>query len=161
MVRHWGVGAVLVFSIIIHVEPTQAASEARLTGFASLNGRCERLLVPKGIGPSKRCAGKLLNTSYSNGRSGFYFVTDSGLTVTFTGLGHDQVKLGKDRATQPIDGVIVTSKGKTTQFKAVGECKFSNPNNGPAPVNCRATTERGNFEARFMSDGRPPEVRQF
>jgi hypothetical protein len=135
--------------------------KATLTAMMLLSGRCLRLVLPDAAGPAPTCVGKFLNTTYDSGRSGFYFVGEDERGVTFTGLGSNQVKLNEDIAVQPIDGVIVTINGEVKSLRAVGECKFENPYNGPVPIVCRATTELGDFEAEFRTDGRKPDVSRF
>ena len=48
--------------------------------------------------------------------------------------------------------------GKHDRQKAVGQCDFTNPENRPSRVVCRAITTRGVFEAEFVTDGTPPRV---
>ena len=138
----------------------QAAKKAAPRGtveLAMLQGACSRLVIGKrDLSPD--CTGRLLNTNYPDGRSGFYFVSKGGAALTFSGMGSKQVKLDADTVIQPIDKIIVTSDGKTSSTDAAGECRFTNPNKGPAPVTCRANGASGAFEAAFVSDGRPPEI---
>ncbi|MDF2599155.1 MAG: protein of unassigned function [Methylobacterium brachiatum] len=124
---------------------------------AIANGTCDRLIIG-GNDRSDACTGKLLNTIYLTGRVGFYFVTDNGAALTFTGLGDRQVKPDPDTAVQPIDGIIFGYGGKTDRAKAVGSCRFTNPYQKPGIVQCRADTPNGQFEASFRTDGNPPSV---
>jgi hypothetical protein len=105
----------------------------------------------------------LLNTSFDNGRSGYYFTTTDGVLITFTGPANRQTKTDPDNAIEPIDAVIInhSKENKPVTLEADGQCKISNPNKGPAPVSCAATTPKGKFEAEFTSDGSPPDVKTF
>lgn len=120
----------------------------------TLKGACTKLVV----GGRERfdCSPLLLNTVHQNGRTGFYFVTDNGDAITFSGMGQRQVKITADEVIQPVDGVIITLNGKRGSFSAVGECSYANPNNGPSWVNCRAKSRQGVYEAFFQTDGNPP-----
>jgi hypothetical protein len=122
-----------------------------------LDGQCEKLVV-EGDDHTPDCSGKILNTSYQDGRSGFYFVTKSGAAITFSGLGGNQVKMGADRAIQPIDMVLFAFEGESEKLRAVGSCDFENPYKGKSRIVCSATTKRGAYEGRFASDGAPPKT---
>jgi hypothetical protein len=118
-------------------------------------------MIVHGRDVTSSCTGKALNTSYRDGRSGFYFLTEDGATLTFSGMGHMQVKPHADRAIQPIDLVIFGYKGQHDKTKAVGSCDFSNPYLGPSRVTRKANTTGGRFEVTFRTDGRKPKVTRF
>ena len=123
-----------------------------------LKGVCGSMLVgQRELAPS--CKGLLMNTSFSDGRSGFYFVSDEG-ALTFSGDGRKQVKPDPDRAIQPVDLVLFTSGGKTQKLKAVGSCTFANPYKGPVDIVCIADTEERNFVGKFRTDGNAPDVKK-
>jgi hypothetical protein len=147
--------------VAVFLASSQAAAQARKTNtpttIAMLTGSCEKLVLA-GSDSSSGCDGKLLNTNYRDSRSGFYFVTRDGATLTFSGLGNNQVKPHRDRAVQPIDLIIFGYQGKHDRRKAVGQCDFTNPENRPSRIVCRAITESGVFEAEFVTDGTPPRV---
>lgn len=126
------------------------------TAVLLLTGSCKRHVVRE-TNRTSTCAGVLLNTTYADGRSGFYFVSD-GTALTFSGLGPNQVKPHPDTAVQPIDLVIMGSGTGYLKSKAVGQCEFSNPNLGPVEVKCRAVADTGVFDAAFVSDGTPPKA---
>ncbi|GLS45275.1 hypothetical protein [Methylobacterium brachythecii] len=130
---------------------------AEVPTLATVKGTCERLVIG-GQDVTGQCSGTLLNTSYATGRVGFYFVTSDGAALTFTGLGSSQVKPDPDTAVQPVDGVIFGFKGQYDREKAVGICRFTNPNDRPGSVNCSAETRGGKFSADFTTDGKPPEI---
>lgn len=130
------------------------------TTMATLTGTCKKLIIAK-ADASQRCVGRLINVTYNDGRSGFYFVAGDLAAVTFSGMGSGQVELNKDEVVQPIDRVIFTLIGtgtKPNMIAAVGSCRFTNPDMGrPSLVNCEATTKEGQFIADFVSDGRRPQ----
>jgi hypothetical protein len=131
-------------------------SAPAIAQIAVVKGRCERLIL-SGRDLTHQCTSNLINTSWNKiNRTGFYFVTADGLALTFSGIGHQQVKVSDDRAIQPIDMLIVGGD----KFASVGSCDFSNPYKGvPAKVICSLTTERGeHFEGIFLTDGERPKV---
>ncbi|WP_305525956.1 hypothetical protein [Methylobacterium amylolyticum] len=133
------------------------ATAAKLPTMALANGHCDVLIIG-GKDRTASCAGKLLNTIYDNGRVGFYFVTDGGAAITFSGDGSSQINPNPDAAVQPVDGIIFSYKGKTDRNAAVGTCRFTNPYKPPGTVECRAETQGGLYEAKFTTDGRPPVI---
>ncbi|MCJ2099468.1 hypothetical protein [Methylobacterium sp. E-046] len=124
---------------------------------AVANGTCTRLSI-QNREYGNQCSGKLLNTIYPDGRVGFYFVTEAGAALTFTGMGSRQVKPNADTAVQPVDGIFFTYKGKTDRLSAVGTCRFTNPYQRAGTVACHADTPNGPYEAAFRTDGKPPSV---
>ncbi len=134
------------------------ARGAELNGTATIKGRCTKLILADQV--VRGCQGILLNTSYADGRSGFYFVSGDTI-VTFTGAGSRQIMQGPDKVAQPIDQVITSIKGKPRQAKAVGSCRFGNPYKGAVTIECRADTQQGRYEGDFTTDGLPPNVTKF
>ena len=131
---------------------------------ASLRGRCIRVVVegqdlPANCSPDPSNA-VLINTNYSNGRSGFYVVSN-GYIIVFSGMGSMQVKPDPDSVVQPVDLVLFNkvSIGNITQLRAAGTCSYENPNRGiPTKVMCNAQTEHGLFIMEFLHDGSPLEL---
>jgi len=146
-----GISAVLVG------QPEAAPRGGEVPTLATVKGTCDRLVIG-GRDVTAQCTGTLLNTSYSTGRVGFYFVTSDGAALTFTGMGSSQIKPDPDTAVQPVDGVIFGFKGQFDRTEAVGTCRFTNPYARPGVVSCRADTVGGAFAAEFTTDGQPPEV---
>jgi hypothetical protein len=136
------------------------ANARNITSIVSLTGTCKKLVIATKTDASRRCVGKLMNVTYDDGRSGFLFVARDIAIVTFSGMGSAQVKVNQDEVIQPVDAVIFTLIGTGTgpnEVSAVGSCRFTNPEQGRhSIVNCKATTENGQFVADFVSDGRPP-----
>ena len=152
----------ITFLVIAPTTAFSAAKSAKLTELATLKGHCTKLVAPDQDYTST-CSSQLLNPNYDDGRSGYYYI-GSDILITFSGKGNQQVKTDPDNVVQPIDMVIINhaSKNAPVVLRAVGQCKFSNPEKGnPAPVSCVATTEKGKFEAEFTSDGTPPDVKEF
>jgi hypothetical protein len=136
------------------------AKSAKLIELAVLKGHCTKLIVAPDQNYTSDCSSQLFNPSYDNGRSGYYFMSTD-IIITFSGLGNQQIKQDPDNVIQPIDAIIINhvSKNRPVTLRAVGQCKFANPEKGyPVPVSCTATTEKGKFEAEFMSDGAPPSI---
>jgi hypothetical protein len=132
------------------------AQEVTIESMVVMTGTCKKLTV-SGKNRTADCKGKLLNTGYSDGRTGFYFVTTDGFTITFSTRGDQQVHPDANTAIAPVDMVIVGGRGNVDRIAAVGRCKFTNPYRGPAPLECRAETAGGIFDASFISDGSKPE----
>src|SRR5215213_4765622 len=80
-------------------------SQSGPTAIAALQGTCRKLIVA-GRDVSEECSPNVFNTNYTDGRSGFYFVTTDGAAITFSGIGARQLKPNPDSAIQPIDMVI-------------------------------------------------------
>jgi len=140
--------------------PALANAQNKLTAMVILQGTCKKLVGGKAR--TSDCTGKLLNTEYSDGRLGFYFVTTGGMALTFSTRGREQVKADENTAIVPVDMLFTTGKGQTDKVQAVGTCKFANPYRGvPAPVECTADTARGRYEAAFLSDGSKPDNKTF
>jgi hypothetical protein len=80
----------------------------------------------------------LLNTSYPDGRSGFYIVTD-GFILTFSGMGSLQIKTSPDSVVQPVDLVLLNrlvkvDPNRPAKLRATGTCSYENPTRG-VPTN--------------------------
>lgn len=136
------------------------AKDAKLIGLMALHGSCKTLVV-QGKDRTSDCAGKLINMSYNSGRTGFYFVTNDGAVFTFSGEGDKQIKIDENNVVSPVDMLILPVNGKPESLKAVGECRYTNPYNGPSPVTCHAETAFGSYDGSFLTDGAQPEVKRF
>lgn len=143
--------------------PTVARAALGLDYIATMDGQCSRLLVG-GKDASKACGPKVLNTVYKTGRVAFTFVAGDLATVTFGGMGQQQVKDSADVASQPLDNVVFTLIGTGTapnKVKAAGVCTYSNPYVGPSRITCSAHTAQGVFAGSFVSNGRTPSMQRF
>jgi hypothetical protein len=138
-----------------------AHADAKLTATVVVEGACQNLTVG-GEDHTTDCKGTLLNTEYSDERTGFYFVTTAEqVTVTFSTRGDQEQKIDADTVTAPVDMVIVSSGGKIDRLQATGTCQFGNPYKGPMLIECTADSERGRFEGAFLTDGKEPDAKTF
>ena len=127
-----------------------------LASVATLEGRCE-LLVVGGTDVTAQCAGHLINSAHTDGRSGFSFFTP-GRMVDFVGA--DSAYVG-DRATLHVDTILVARTNTEVlppphSIRARGECTYTNPFAGISTIICAADTAEGAFRVRFRSNGDPP-----
>lgn len=154
-----------ILAAIVIVSPSAQAlagpaAAPNLSAIAFLKGTCQSFVVG-GKDASRKCLGKLTNTVYRTGRSGFTFVVGDLAVVTFSGA--DSPAIG-NRAAIRLDKVIFTLIGTGTPpnvIPASGRCTYTNPYAGPSHVNCSATTKDGPFSASFVSNGEPPDIQQF
>ena len=138
----------------------QSAGFDNLHALAIMNGQCTQLTVA-GKDSTPVCLGKITNTMYKTGRSGFIFMAGDVAVVTFSGM--DTPARG-DQATVHLDAIIFTLVGTGTppnDIPATGSCTYTNPYAGPSRIQCTASTEAGRFSASFTSDGKEPDYRQF
>jgi hypothetical protein len=141
--------------------PATGIAQSKLAAMVTLQGTCKKLVI-KGKMRTSDCAGKLLNTEYSDGRLGFYFVMNDGMTLTFSTRGAEEVKADENTSIVPVDGLLVGLKGQVDKIPAAGTCKFTNPYRGiAAPIECAADTALGRYEATFLSDGSKPDGKTF
>lgn len=129
-----------------------------LTTIVSLRGQCSKLMIAK-VDFSSDCQGKLMNTAYKSGRTGFTFWLGDGF-VTFSGA--DSPAMGI-RASVSLDRVLLARVGpeRDSPLVATGTCTYTNPWAGPSHVNCRAFTKLGMVTASFVSDGQEPDISSF
>lgn len=148
--------------------PQDLFAQSNLQGMrmTSLRGRCIRVIaagrdLPAQCSPDPANA-LLLNTSYPDGRSGFYVVTD-GLILTFSGMGSQQIKTSPDSVVQPVDLVLFNrlvngDPNSPAKLRATGTCSYENPTRGvPTKIECNAQTEQGQFALEFLHNGGHPE----
>jgi len=152
-VRHQLLVTVTVVTMLS--SSANAATAKRTLKFVALmKGECSALVVK---GANTKCDGVVTNQSWSDARTSFTFMAPNGeAAVTFSGMGNNQVKLDANTAAQPVDVIFLTYGGKHEVVPAVGSCRFGNPYNGKAQVECTADTSGGPFRAVFLSDGAPP-----
>ena len=158
--------AVLLVTGIFYPQDTFAQSNLQGMRMTSLRGRCLRVMtagrnLPAQCSPDPANA-LLLNTSYPDGRSGFYIVTD-GYILTFSGMGSKQIKNGPNSVVQPVDLILFNKlvngdANRPTKIRASGICSYENPTRGiPAKIECNAQTEQGQFALEFLHNGKYPE----
>ncbi len=146
-------------SLLLVAFSTSAVAQTKIGNATAmtLSGTCDKLVIGRQkLGDS--CDGKLLSMSYPDGRVGFYFITDDGRAITFSGM--DGANPTPDTDVVDLDKVIIGVKGKPNNpkvFNASGTCKYSNPYLGEAMVTCNGKTSDGQtFSASFTTDGSPP-----
>ena len=148
--------------------PQVTFAQSNLEGMrmTSLRGRCIRVMaagrdLPAQCSPDPANA-LLLNTSYPDGRSGFYIVAD-GFILTFSGLGSQQIKTSPDSVVQPVDLILFnrlvnSDPNRPAKLRATGTCSYENPTRGvPTKIECNAQTEQGQFGLEFLHNGGHPE----
>jgi hypothetical protein len=140
--------------------PQGAVASGRQAETVTLTGRCDQLTI-RGEDETKNCSGKMLNTTFANGRSEFYFVLSHEIILGFSGSGQSQIKLNEDVVVQPIDQIIIIVDGKPSETMAVGKCRFENPLKGSVPIVCDAEGKSGSFSGSFVTDGRAPTSSKF
>ena len=156
----------LLLAAILWPQDIFAQNNLQGMRMTSLRGRCIRVMaagrdLPAQCSPDPANA-LLLNTSYPDGRSGFYIVTD-GLILTFSGMGSQQIKTSPDSVVQPVDLVLFNrlvngNPNRPAKLRATGTCSHENPTRGvPTKIECNAQTEQGQFALEFLHDGGHPE----
>lgn len=133
----------------------------KITGLIDVTGHCLKYETPLS-GVRGRCAGNVMNEQFNDGMESFGYIIrgrteQDAIIISFMGNGHQEVHMGVDHVTFPVDSVFVTSKNIATSLAAVGTCSYGNPYSAPAPINCEAKTNQGEFKVRFETDGKPPK----
>ncbi|MGJ4946724.1 hypothetical protein ACQR1W_39635 [Bradyrhizobium sp. HKCCYLS1011] len=151
---------VLMAAIALLSPVSAARADAKVTGMVTIDGACKKLTVG-GESRTTDCKGILLNTEYSDQRTGFYFTTIDGLIVTFSTRGDQEVRADANTITAPVDMMIVSRKGQIDRIKAAGTCRFGDPFRGPTVIECVADSEGGRYEGTFLSNGQKPDLKTF
>lgn len=145
----------LAMLVVLTGQIAYAEDDTRnLSALMAVSGTCAELLVASEARP---CGGTLINTIYSDGRVGFYFVVDDSekSAVSFSGQGEQRKMPSEDIWIQSIDGLVL-STGATA---ATGECRFGNPFEGATRIECSAVSEAGDvFVGEFLTDGSEPDI---
>ena len=128
-----------------------------LASVVTLDGRCVELVV-RGADASADCAGHLINSAHTDGRSGFTFFRVGREAIDFAG--QDSAAVG-DSATLHVDMIVIARTDtagppRPQTIAARGECTYTTPYIGVATIRCTAATAQGRFSVLFRSDGRPP-----
>lgn len=152
--------AALTTSLLASEAEAQTGDMKNLAGIAILNGSCTQLTVG-GKDATHACEGKITNTMYKTGRTGFIFMVGDLAVVTFSGA--DSPAKG-DHASVRLDKIIFTLVGTGTApnvIPATGSCSYTNPYAGPSRINCSASTKDGKFSGSFVSNGAEPDIQRF
>jgi len=151
---------VVAISLVLMAYPAMANNP--MTDLVSLSGACANVIL-YGKSVERKCKAAM-NTLYKDGRSGFYFIADD-MILTFSGNGDLQVRKDPNTSSQAIDLVLFNNPeaggdpSKPDKLIAIGKCLFENPFRGrPTQIICKATTERGDFEATFNHNGSEPSI---
>jgi hypothetical protein len=155
--------AALTAVLAISFTCDSAAQGNDLDYFAAIKGKCTSLIL-RGSEYTRACIPRVLNEVFTDSRTGFTFTAGDTAVISFSGIGRLQKKDDPNHVTQPLDMVIVSLIGmgaRPNKIRATGACTYSNPNVGAVKISCSAHTEMGQFEGKFLSDGQPPEIRQF
>jgi hypothetical protein len=150
--------ATLSFAAILFANFVPATA-ANLQNMAMSTGTCERLVVD-GRDFTSGCAGKIIQSIYDDGRTGWYLmVGDKGTVVTLSGM--SGAKPDADSQIQDLDSLILNLgvKNAPSSKEAIsGQCLYSNPNNGPTSITCVAKNNQAAVSVlEFRTDGRPPQ----
>ncbi|MCA1408145.1 hypothetical protein I6F26_28725 [Ensifer sp. IC3342] len=112
---------------------------------------------------SSHCGGKVVQSIYSTGRTGFTVVMGDKGAVTFSGI--QGAKPEADCQSQDMDRVILNLgiEGAPPSSEAVtGSCTYGNPFKGPAAISCQgADAAEGAYLLQFRSDGKPPIMKYY
>lgn len=146
--------SIAFLTVFLAGSPTFAEDPAMVV----VSGKCQKLVVGKND-LSAHCSPKLINTSYSNGRVGFYFVVADGSVLTISGM--DLPNPTPDTDQFKVDKLILKighADLPPTETRASGKCSFGNPYKGKSAVKCSGKLSIGEkFEAAFKTDGRAPQ----
>lgn len=139
--------------------PAVAQGMGDLSGVAMVTGTCERLVVA-GEDMTNTCEGRLIQSIYRTGRTGFTVNIGSGGAITFSGI--EGEKPDADSQLQSVDKVIVNrgkDGGPISSKGVTGSCFYENPFKGPATTKCEGTdAEKGAYFLQFRTDGTPPNL---
>lgn len=151
-----------LLAVSIAAAPFPVLADNPMMDLVSLSGSCSNVML-YGKSVDRKCK-TAMNTLYKDGRSGFYFIADD-MILTFSGNGDQQVRKDPNTSSQAIDLILFNNPkaggdpNKPDKLVAIGTCLFENPFRGKSTqLICKATTERGEFEATFHHDGSEPSI---
>lgn len=154
----WSLSA--AFTVAIGLASVTTAAPPQLENMAMLTGTCERLIVDGHDFTSGCTSGKIIQSIYSNGRTGWYLpIGDKGALVTLTGI--SGAKPDANSQIQSVDGLFVNlgiPGVKPTSEHITGSCLYSNPYLGPTSITCTAKNATGATTVlEFRTDGSAPQ----
>ncbi len=147
--------------------PVRSKTKPRVGQLAqtvTVSGECTKL-VQAGR-PVEGCKNILVNTNYSTGVSGYWFMTGNSI-VSFAGDGARRLEQASGHVIQSIERVFLTDTANTAPEKdaaeetAIGFCRFGDVTKGGSTIECVAHTRAGLYEGAFVTDGNPPELDTF
>jgi LytS/YehU family sensor histidine kinase len=134
----------------------------RAVQMVTVSGECTKL-VHAGK-PVEGCKNILVNMNYSTGVSAYWFVTDRTI-LSFAGDGSRHIEQGADIVVQSVNRIILAatdgSDEDATEDDAVGFCRFGDPTQKGAIIECLAHAQAGLYEGSFVTDGMPPKFGEF
>ena len=157
MLRDVGLAAAL-----LALGATGAQAQGMPGKAVTVRGDCTELVV-FGDDWSSTCVGSLTNVIHANGVLTFMFSAGDRALLTFIGRRQRPADGGRAAVLQ-IDGVQVIPMrpgARHAEFRAQGECRFSDPFAGPMRTRCLASAPQGRFSADFMTDGGRPDISDF
>ncbi|MGJ4915334.1 hypothetical protein [Bradyrhizobium sp. SZCCHNR3003] len=104
------------------------------------------------------CKGALLNTRYSDGRAGFYFVMLAGGMMTVSSPGDVEQRQPANARAYPVDMIIFKVDGDIRKLTAKGMCRAKNMAGALSGLTCRAGSEAGRFEDGFSAETKAVET---
>jgi hypothetical protein len=152
------IARILVPSILAAFFASPSAAAAELQNLASLAGTCERLVMA-GKDLSAGCSGRIIQSAYDDGRTGFtVLVGDKGVAITWSGI--QGAKPDADSQLQSLDRVILNLNIEgvaPTSTSMTGSCAYSNPYKGPMIISCQGMDIEGKaYLLQFRTDGSEP-----
>jgi hypothetical protein len=154
------IGMLLPIALAVAPVAADRPDLSRIASTTTLQGTCQKLILPGGGDNTARCADKIAHIEYRDGRSSFRIAVAGNILIGF--YGNEGAATG-DTATLAVTKILVTppfAKGADV-LNAEGECRFTAPGAGPAHVECKATRPGEVYELSFASDGKPPTVERF
>jgi LytS/YehU family sensor histidine kinase len=130
----------------------------------TITGECTKL-VYAGVA-MEGCKPILMNMNYSTGVSAYWFMTERTI-MSFSGNGSHRVEQEPDIVVQAVDRIVsaattdAVKEENTKEETAIGFCRFGNPTIKGSTLECVAHTQTGRYEGAFVTDGRPPEFKQY
>jgi hypothetical protein len=136
----------------------------QLAQTVAVSGECTRL-VQAGR-PVEGCKNILVNTNYSTGVSGYWFMTGNSI-LSFAGDGSRRLEQDPDHVIQSIERVFLTDTTNIAQEQdataetAIGFCRVGDVTKRGSTIECVAHTRAGLYEGAFVTDGNPPKLDTF
>ena len=136
----------------------------KLSQMVTISGECTKL-VHAGQ-PVEGCKSILVNMNYSTGVSGYWFMTANTI-LSFAGDGSHRIEQGSDSVIQAIERIFLADTANDSKADdakeepAVGFCRFGDPTKRGTTVECVAYTQAGLYEGTFVTDGKPPMLKEF
>ena len=145
-------------------KPKTKPRAGKLAQTVTVSGECTRL-VQAGR-PVEGCKNILVNTNYSTGVSGYWFMTGNSI-LSFAGDGSRRLEQDSGHVIQSIERVFLTDPTNIAQEEdataenAIGFCRFGDVTKRGSMIECVAHTRAGLYEGAFVTDGNPPKLDTF